>query len=44
MGEAFIVVIGGLLATLAGLRTGQEARLRTPAADTRNHDRSRHDA
>ena len=44
MGEAFIVVIGGLLATLAGLRTGQEPRLRTPAADTHNNGRARHDA
>ena len=35
MGEAFIIVLGGLFATLAGLRSGPEKRLRPvlPAAD-----------
>ena len=32
MGSAFIVVLGGLLATLTGLRSGPESRLRAPAA------------
>jgi Mg/Co/Ni transporter MgtE len=30
MGEAFVVVLGGLLATLTGLRSGPEARPRPP--------------
>ena len=44
MGEAFIVVVGGLLATLAGLRTGHEPRLHTPATDAHDTGRTRHDA
>ena len=38
MGEAFLVVIGGLLATLAGLRTGQETRPRAQPPGGVRHD------
>jgi len=39
MGEAFIIVLGGLLATLAGIRPGPEKRPR-PSLPTANHTAS----
>jgi len=44
MGEAFIIVIGGLLATLTGIRPQSEARARPTLAPTRDDLQGEHDA